>query len=157
ANPGSATFLPLGFQPFGYPQAKNFVYAYAQQANFSLEQDLGHGYSLNLAYNFNGGRHLNRPINANTVRGDLLTTNFAAALADGQNFSSPFTVSGCNPVGAPVPYVDAALMNFFRPGGLNPSVAAAQYLAGNGACVAQAMALVASLPGFNANCNPVPP
>jgi hypothetical protein len=157
ANPGTSTFLPLGFQPFGYPQAKNFVYAYAQQANFSLEQDLGHGYSLNLAYNFNGGRHLNRPINANTVRGDLLATNFAAALADGQNFSSPFTVSGCNSVGAPVPYVDAALMNFFRPGGLNPSVAAAQYLAGNGACVAQAMALVASLPGFNANCNPVPP
>ena len=28
--------------------------------------------SLSLAYNFNGGRHLNRPINANTTRGDLL-------------------------------------------------------------------------------------
>src|SRR5205814_10410143 len=28
-----STFLPLGFQPFGYPQGKNFVYAYAQQAN----------------------------------------------------------------------------------------------------------------------------
>ena len=31
----SPTFLPLGFQPFGYPQAKNFVYAYSQQANLS--------------------------------------------------------------------------------------------------------------------------
>ncbi|PYV80869.1 MAG: hypothetical protein DMG93_17365, partial [Acidobacteria bacterium] len=30
-----STFLPLGFQPFGYPQGKNFVYAYAQQANLS--------------------------------------------------------------------------------------------------------------------------
>src|ERR1700676_4587098 len=28
-----STFLPLGFQPFGYPQSKNFVYAYSQQAN----------------------------------------------------------------------------------------------------------------------------
>jgi hypothetical protein len=160
ANPGSSTFLPLGFQPFGYPQAKNFVYAYAQQANFSVERDLGSGYALSLAYNFNGGRHLNRPINANTVRGDLLTANFAAALADGQNFASPFTVSGCNPGGtmsAPLPYVDAALMNFFRPSGLNPSVAAGQYLAGNAACVAQAMALLGTLPGFNTHCNPVPP
>jgi hypothetical protein len=26
ANPGSSTFLPLGFQPFGYPQSKDFVY-----------------------------------------------------------------------------------------------------------------------------------
>src|SRR5205823_2431024 len=24
-----ANFLPLGFQPFGYPQSKNFVYAYS--------------------------------------------------------------------------------------------------------------------------------
>src|SRR5439155_22524031 len=28
-----ASFLPLGFQPFGYPQGKDFVYAYSQQAN----------------------------------------------------------------------------------------------------------------------------
>src|ERR1700756_5032773 len=30
-----STFLPLGFQPFGYPQGKNFVYAYAQQATLA--------------------------------------------------------------------------------------------------------------------------
>jgi len=160
ANPGSSTFLPLGFQPFGYPQAKNFVYAYAQQVNFGVERDLGSGYSINLAYNFNGGRHLNRPINANTVRGDLLTANFAAALADGQSFASPFTVSGCNPPGGPngpLPYVDAALMNFFRPSGLNPSVAVGHYLIGDAACVAQASALLGTRPGFNTHCNPVPP
>jgi carboxypeptidase family protein/TonB-dependent receptor-like protein len=162
ANPGQATFLPLGFQPFGYPQAKNFVYAYAQQANLTVEHDFGGGFALSLAYNFNGGRHLNRPINANTVRGDLLTANFEAAFYDavlaGQPTpASPFTVSGCNPSGSPFPYVDPALMNFFRPSGLNPSIAAAFYLNGEGACVAQAMALLGTLPGFNANCNPVPP
>ena len=77
-----STFLPLGFQPFGYPQAKNFVYAYSQQANLTVERDLGHGYALSLAYNFNGGRHLNRPINANTIRGDYMVSNFQAAYYD---------------------------------------------------------------------------
>jgi hypothetical protein len=152
ANPQQSTFLPLGFQPFGYPQAKNFIYAYSQQANLTIERDLGHGYAFSLAYNFNGGRHLNRPINANTVRGDLLTANYLAAAKAGQVASSPFTVSGCGPG-----YVDASLTNFFRPGGLNPSIATAFYLNGQGACVAQAQALLATLPGFNAKCNPVPP
>ena len=35
SNLGQSTFLPLGFQPFGYPQSKNFVYAYSQQANMT--------------------------------------------------------------------------------------------------------------------------
>jgi len=147
ANP---TFLPLGFQPFGYPQSKNFVYAYAQQANFSIERDLGGGFALSLAYNFNGGRHLNRPINANTIRGDLLTANY---FASGATAASPFTVSGCGPG-----FTDPALVNFFRPGGLNPSIAAAYYLQGDPlGCVAQAQALLATLPGFNTKCNPAPP
>src|ERR1700692_1568084 len=74
-----STFLPLGFQPFGYPQSKNFVYAYSQQANVTVERDLGGGFALSLAYNFNGGRHLNPPIHANTIRGDLMTANFEVA------------------------------------------------------------------------------
>ncbi|GAC1433574.1 MAG: hypothetical protein NVS1B11_16470 [Terriglobales bacterium] len=47
--------FPLAFQPFGYPQSKNFVYASSQQANLTFEQDLGGGFALSLAYNFNGG------------------------------------------------------------------------------------------------------
>jgi hypothetical protein len=150
-NPSAPTFMPLAFQPFGYPQAKNFVYAYSQQSNMTIERDLGDGYAFSLAYNFNGGRHINRPINANTIRGDLMTSNYFAAVAAGANPSSPFTVSGCGPG-----YVDASLMNFFRPGGLNPSIAAAFQLSGLGACVAQAQALLATLPGFNRACNPEP-
>ena len=77
------------------------MYAYAQQANVTIERDLGGGFALSLAYNFNGGRHLNRPINANTIRGDLLTANFMAAYYDAKLASqptpaSPFTVRGCN-------------------------------------------------------------
>jgi hypothetical protein len=166
AQPQNSTYLPLIFQPFGYPQAKNFVYAYSQQVNLTLERDLGKGFALSLAYNFNGGRHLNRPINASTVRGDLLVANFEAAYYDavlgGQTPPpSPLAVSGCNPGTAlqPFPYVDAALMNFFRPGGLNPSIAVGKYLTGNpadAACVQQALALLGTV-GFNTKCNPVPP
>jgi hypothetical protein len=167
-----STFLPLGFQPFGYPQSANFVYAYSQQANLSLERDLGHGYALSLAYNFNGGRHLNRPINANTIRGDLMVANFEAAYYDAKLLNnplilpvptSPFTVSGCNPSNGPLgplplgpfPFVDASLMNFFRPGGLNPSIVGAYGSIGDPlGCIAQAAQTVATTPGFNASCDP---
>jgi len=160
-----STFLPLGFQPFGYPQGKNFVYAYSQQSNLTVERDLGRGLAVSFAYNFNGGRHLNRPINANTVRGDLMVSNFLAAYQYdvAHNLTpaaSPFTV-GCTftPLGAPVA-VDASLMNFFRPSGLNPSIAGALLAAGGAggaACVGYAQQVLQGLKGqgFNVNCNPV--
>lgn len=150
-----STFLPLGFQPFGYPQGKGFVYAYAQQANLSIERDLGRGYSLSLAYNFNGGRHLNHPINANTIRGDFMVRNLNAAVAAGasQATDSPFTVSGCG-VGPGGPFVPAALTNFFRPSGTNASVAIA--LLSNPAtapCVTAVLPLVQQEYGLNASCD----
>ena len=156
-----STFMPLGFQPFGYPQSRNFVYAYSQQANVSIERDLGRGFALNLAYNFNGGRHLNRPINANTIRGDLMVGNFEGAyydalLAGGTPPASPFTVSGCNAAGGPLgpfPFVDSSLMNFFRPGGLNPSIIGAYASIGDPlGCISQAATLAHTL-GFN-SCDP---
>jgi hypothetical protein len=157
-----STFLPLGFQPFGYPQAKNFVYAYSQQANLSIERDLGGGFALNLAYNFNGGRHLNRPINADTIRGDLMINNFEAATAAAVAAAttppaSPFTVSGCGVSPTGVPYVDSSLMNFFRPSGLNASIAGAYLASGGAACVTLAQGILQGLAaqGFNANCNPL--
>jgi len=165
-----ATFLPLGFQPFGYPQAKNFVYAYSQQANFAVERDLGGGFALNLAYNFNGGRHLNRPINANTIRGDLMVKNLLVAQQAAQASgimpgnadypTSPFTVGSssafppCGVVGGQ-PYVPAALTNFFRPGGTNPSIALALLSSPLTApCVTTVLPLVQALYGLNAACNP---
>ena len=156
-----STFLPLGFQPFGYPQGKGFVYAYSQQINFSVERDLGKGFSLNLAYNFNGGRHLNRPINANTVRGDLMLTNLAAANEFAEEngldpFASPFTVTGCGITEGGAPFVDASLMNFFRRSGLNPSIAGAYLAEGGAACVGLAQSILQGLApqGFNTNCDP---
>jgi hypothetical protein len=153
ANP-----FPLVSQPFGYPQGKNFVYAYSQQINFSIERDLGHGFALNLAYNFNGGHHLNRPINANAARGDLLVSNWQAASTDPSAAGGPLQVgSGALPCGfnliTNAPWVSAALVSFFRPGGLNPSLANALIAGGAGGCVALAQQIL-SAHGLNAACDP---
>ena len=152
-----ATFFPVAFQPFGYPQGKGFVYAYAQQANLTFEQDLGHNMSLSLAYNFNGGRHLNRPINANTTRGDLLVKNWQAALAAGAALptDNPLFVNSCG-VGPGGPYVPTALMNFFRPSGLNPAIAIALLSDPSTAGCVQGVAplVFAQSPGLSAACDP---
>jgi len=150
-----STGFPLIQQPFGYPQAKNFVYAYAQQANFSVERDLGGGFSLNLSYNFNGGRHLNRPINANAVRGDLLVKNWQAAVAAGaaQPTTNPLFIASCGP--NPIPgsnlpfFVPSALVSFFRPSGLNPSLAGGPFAP----CIPLALDDLRAT-GLNAGCNP---
>ena len=124
-----------------------------------MSATLGGGFALSLAYNFNGGRHLNRPINANTIRGDLMVANLNAAVAAGEPAGSPFTVgTGANPcgVGALGPWVNAALTNFFRPGGLNPAIAEALIAGGGATCVqiAEGMERNLASQGFNANCDP---
>ena len=153
--------FPLAFQPFGYPQSKNFVYAYSEQANLTIEQDLGHGMAFTIGYNFNGGHHLNRPINANTVRQDLLIENWQAAYSDPTSNAAagPLSVgAGAAPCGVNpntgVPWVSPALVNFFRPSGLNPSIANA-YLAVPAAapCVGIANQLLAA-DGLSTACNP---
>ena len=156
-----ATFFPMGFLPFGYPQSKNFVYAYAQQANLSVERDLGHGFSLNLAYNFNGGRHLNRPINANTTRGDIVMKNYLVAVTDPTSNATaggPLGVGtgsapcGTNPSGQP--WVSAALTNFFRPSAVNPALALA-YLSNplSAPCVTAVLPAVLAEYGLTSTCD----
>jgi Carboxypeptidase regulatory-like domain/TonB dependent receptor len=143
--------LPLVLQPFGFPTAKNFVYAYSQQANLTFEHDMGHEVSVALEYNFNGGRHLNRPINANPVRTDLLFQNYQRASAAinailanvplpaataaqlKSQLAAPETIGVCPTMlqGLGIPaaltgpagsYAPAALVSFFRPSGINPSL-----------------------------------
>jgi len=166
--------FPLFFQPFGYPQSKNFVFAYSQQANLSVEQDLGGGFAFSLAYNFNGGRHLNRPINSNAQRGDLLLANYNAAFSDPTSYaaiggplgvgsgpgSAGFLPCGVNKSGQP--WVSAALMSFFRPSGMNASIANPLTAAGAGACVTTLAPAVLqflqasgySVAGINTACDP---
>ena len=159
--PGVSFPTPLGFMPFGFPLAANFQYAYSNQANLAIEHDLGKGFALNVAYTFNGGRHLNRPINANAVHGNLLLVNYATDLAAGSSPSSPLTVSDCGMFGGK-PVVPAALVNFFRPSGLNPTLEPwfATFAATGTAmsCTAFAQSVIEGMGlGVDAKGNPLPP
>src|SRR5207248_2734045 len=78
-----AAGIPLILQPFGFPTGSKFQYAYANQANLTVERDLGHDFALSLQYNFNGGRRLNRPISRNAVVPQLLVHNWQVAAAAG--------------------------------------------------------------------------
>ncbi|HEU5401410.1 MAG TPA: TonB-dependent receptor [Terriglobales bacterium] len=133
--------IPLTLLPFGLPTAKNFVYPYSNQATFGIEHDLGHDMALSLNYNFVGGRHLNRPINVNPVRTDLLVQNWRNALADGDPGAqlSPLLVGseGGAPCGAT--WIAPAIVSFFRPSGLNPSYLG-QYPYGIGGTPCEAVA-----------------
>jgi hypothetical protein len=155
--------VPLIVQPFGFPTAKNFQYAYSQQANFTFERDLGHNFSLSLEYNFNGGRHNNRPINANTVRSQFLVQNYDIAVSAGAAspndsigpltvFLDPNTGFPCGQNALGQPWVAAALVSFFRPSGLNPSIANFLTLLGGGPCVTLANSILHA-EGLNGSCD----
>jgi hypothetical protein len=160
--------VPLAIQPFGFPNTKNFVYAYSNQANFSFEQDLGHNMSLGIEWNFNGGRHNNRPINANTVVTAALLANWQAALSDPSSGAAtlgplgvgavPFTQGGhpCQLDPTKPAWVSAALASFFRPSGLNPSIGQALLPTPFAPCVAEANAILQA-DGLHATCDPTPP
>jgi outer membrane receptor protein involved in Fe transport len=147
--------FPLPILPSGLPADLYILTPYVQQVSFGIEQDMGHNISLNIAYNLTGGRHLNRPINVNPVNPQLLTANWrnavnavkagTAAPGTASPTSSPLTVataSGVNPcgVGPTGPYVTPPLLNFFRPSGLNISLAPflSNPAIGGGPCVALA-------------------
>ncbi|MGD0443141.1 MAG: TonB-dependent receptor [Edaphobacter sp.] len=147
--------FPLAILPSGLPADLYFKTPYVQQISFGIEQDMGHDISLNIAYNSTGGRHLNRPINVNPVNPQLLIANWRNAVnavkagtappATANPTSNPLTVataSGVNPcgVGPTGPYVAPPLLNFFRPSGLNTSLATflANPAVGGGQCVALA-------------------
>ena len=142
-----AAGFPLVNQPFGFPTGKNFVYAYSEQANLTIERDLGGGFALSVAYNFNGGHHLNRPINANPVRGDLLTQNWANAVAAGlvPSNTNPYDVNVFCGNTAFGPIVPAALVNFFRPSGLNLSMIPLMTGIFGPGCISFAQNLITSL------------
>jgi hypothetical protein len=155
-----AAGVPLSLQPFGFPTASNFVYPYSSQANFTYEHEVGHDVTVSLEYNFNGGRHLNRPINPNAVKSQLLVQNYNIAVAAGAAAPNdpigPLTVGASglpcstNPA---LPWVSAALVSFFRPSGVNPSIANVLNAVGAGQCVTLANAVLKAA-GLNSSCDP---
>jgi len=158
--------FPLAILPSGLPADLNYKTPYVQQISFGIEQDLGHGMSLNIAYNSTGGRHLNRPVNVNPVNPALVVANWRNAVnavnagtatvlpgtpqsAVAGPTSNPLTVataSGTVPcgVGPTGPYVAPPLLNFFRKSGLNTSLAQFLVSQGAGQCVALASQIAAA-------------
>lgn len=150
-----AAGLPIAILPFTLPIASDFVYAYAEQGNLTVERELTHEWKVDVSYSYTRGIHLNRPRNVNSSNPKLLMANFANALAAGLTPSSPLTVSATpaasgpgncgiaafpgatgilgilNNCPAPTASLDgqpvgtAAAFNFFRPSGPNPSFATA--------------------------------
>lgn len=133
--------VPLSSLPFAYPTGANFKYGYSQQASLAIQHEFANNFALTLQYNFNGGRRQYRPVNVNAARGDLIVQNWLNVMTDptvsaatkAAFQANPLAVNtaGINPVTGGI-YVPAALMNFFRPSGLNPTLtpyAPAQVLA----------------------------
>jgi len=120
--------IPLGALPFAYPTGANFQYGYSNQASLAIQQQLGPNMALTMQYNFNGGRHLYRPINVNAAKGQLLVQNWLLAYQSGDAGAlsgNPLAVGtsgapcGLSPSGQP--WITPAVVNFFRPSGLNPT------------------------------------
>ena len=97
-------FVPLLAQPIAEPTAANFVTPYSEQGDLQIEHQFSHGYTLRLAYDYNGGRHLYRQQNINAIDQYALVSNWERAVAGGAvtSDSSPLQVASCGsgPAGA---------------------------------------------------------
>jgi len=71
------TFVGFGpVLPFTLAVSKDFEYAYANQANLTVERELTKNMSLSASYIFVGAHHLPHPQDVNAPRTDLLIENF---------------------------------------------------------------------------------
>jgi hypothetical protein len=145
--------FPLSILPFTLPLSSNFVYAYAHQANLTIEREIAGSWKFSLGYQWTRGLHLNRPVDINSTDPKLLDQNAFNAAAAGLSVSNPLTVvapsSNVSPTastcgvgvvapsvlgqlfGCPTPLTSLngqfvgtpAFFNFFRRSGPNPSFA----------------------------------
>src|SRR6266404_744511 len=126
--PGFGTVLP-----FTLHVNKDFVYAYANQGNLTIERQLTKDMSISAGYLFVGAHHLPHPLDINAPRTDLQIENFRRCFGTlPTNTTAALTVSpsACtNIVAQPIPglisvttrggVIAPAAANFFRPSGPN--------------------------------------
>ncbi len=119
--------------PFTLHVSKNFEYAYANQANFTIERQLTKDMSISAGYLFVGAHHLPHPLDVNAPRTDLQIANFVRCFnRQPLNTSEVLTVSPStcsNIVAQPIPglisvttrgsVIAPAAANFFRPNAPN--------------------------------------
>ena len=114
--------------PFTLPVMQDFEYAYANQANVTLERRLTKDMSVSASYLFVGAHHLPLPRDVNEVRQDLLVQNFNRAVPG----RSPFS------------FADAALATLFQ----NTAAAGAPGSSFQNPLVTAADPLVVVVPGI---------
>ncbi len=128
------TFPGFGpFLPFSLPVASNFEYAYANQANVTVERKLTSNMSFSASWLFTGAHHLPHPTNLNGPNNAALVENFrrcTGALPTNTTAVLTLSPSTCsNIVAQPIPglvavttrgaVVQPFAANLFRPGGPN--------------------------------------
>ncbi|HEX8069885.1 MAG TPA: TonB-dependent receptor [Pyrinomonadaceae bacterium] len=131
------TFVGFGpILPFTLNVAQDFEYAYANQANLTVERQLTRDMSFSASYLFVGAHHLPHPEDINAPQTDLLAENFRrfagrAPLSNAEAlfFSLPTTSSAVFTVRVPglvvvnnltgAVVVSPVAANFFRPSGPN--------------------------------------
>lgn len=140
--------------PFTLHVSKDFEYAYANQANFTIERQLTKDMSISGAYLFVGAHHLPHPLDINAPRTDLQIQNFArfanrnpasttealagisvpSTLAPGSPFTNAFGVTCAVVIPGMIAQcptgrvIVPAIANFFRPNA--PNYFLAQALSG---------------------------
>ena len=128
------TFPGFGpFLPFSLPVSSDFVYAYANQANVTVERKLSENMSFSASWLFTGAHHLPHPTNLNAPNNALLIQNFVRCTgAQPTNTTAVLTLSpsSCsNILAQPIPgliavttrgtVVQPFAANLFRPSGPN--------------------------------------
>jgi hypothetical protein len=128
------TFPGFGpFLPFSLPVATDFEYAYANQANVTLEKKLTTNMSFQASWLFTGAHHLPHPTNLNSPNNPVLIQNYIRCFGTAPtNTTAVLTVNpaACsNIVAQPVPglisvttrggVVQPFAANLFRPSGPN--------------------------------------
>ncbi|MGZ8846910.1 MAG: TonB-dependent receptor domain-containing protein, partial [Pyrinomonadaceae bacterium] len=117
------TFVGFGpVFPFTLNVAKDFEYAYANQANLSIERQLGRNLSVSASWIFVGAHHLPHPQDVNAPRADLIAENFRRFAANNPVLCPGGCPNGRNPTGLaeavlfPIPTASNALYTVRIPG-----------------------------------------
>ena len=136
--------FPLPLLPFTIPIEKDFQYALAQQANFSVEREIAKSWKVSVGYNYTHGTHLDRAINLNVTNPALLVKNANNAILAG------FDPPGTNPLGVtlPAPVLCASNAGSFGSYSSTP-VLVALFPAGNTTCSGAPVTFVGAPAVFN--------
>ena len=117
------TFVGFGpVFPFTLNVSKDFEYAYANQANFTIERQLGKNLSFSAGWIFVGAHHLPHPQDINAPQANLISENFRRFAANNPVLCPTGCPNGRAPTGLaeavlfPIPTASNALYTVRIPG-----------------------------------------